>query len=743
MASTRQAPPVDLFYDPPPPPMFDTAPPKPRPQLQPSAMPLQPMNNPIVQPDVVLEPPIIFMPPQSPTKSHAPPSPPRPTHPLNVIPPLPPPIYPQFPTDSPQKHLPPQLVRPYHPPPPQRPLFSTFTSNFAPLEQENYMLPMSRNENFAEFPEPSYARKDLLKRSFSDVTHSDRPFKKGRLEEDAIIEIPEPEEMPLVEDDGGKPSYSYAMMIGMAILRAPNRRLTLSQIYEWISATFAFFREDTKHSWHNSIRHNLSLRKDFSKVERPKGDAGKGSYWVIVPGNEHTFLKDRPRKSNNLANMTLNAHTMRPEPLPIAAPLAQALAPNPWLGQAKMPVPAPIIPALPELSSDATLPASDDNLNEDDVADFEINTLTQAPPSSPPQAMNSSPPAAAFTHRRIGSSPGRQQHPSSGLNRKRITTMDDSGYFSSLESSVLRSNKVVLTSEIDLIPIQKRKKHGRAEDEILRIRSSSHDVTPSHRRFRSLGSDDLLSSSPMRPTPPSGLNPMTPSFEFKKPARPPPSISPNTQLREYRRALQDCSTSPIKGLGEPVGYNQVFKSPGASLLNQFDDNFEIFTDVTDITNPTTPALLASSPLKFSVKRPSLTRASTTANVLSEITSGSVRYNAARTPSKGPILKPTPRSTWLSGGSPLKHSSTNPVMFEAANDLFVNFDMFVADENSDEGEGVDIVKGFQKIGGAANTSNNNPNAINILPATASLKDISPPKSTLLRPGLGARSLTSRF
>jgi hypothetical protein len=64
--------------------------------------------------------------------------------------------------------------------------------------------------------------------------------KKQKLVKDIKVEdvdgpLPEPDQMPSVEDDGNKPSYSYAMLIGMAILRAPSRRLTLAQIYKWIS----------------------------------------------------------------------------------------------------------------------------------------------------------------------------------------------------------------------------------------------------------------------------------------------------------------------------------------------------------------------------------------------------------------------------------------------------------------------------------------------------------------------------
>ncbi|KAK9247462.1 hypothetical protein V1506DRAFT_531990 [Lipomyces tetrasporus] len=111
-------------------------------------------------------------------------------------------------------------------------------------------------------------------------------------------EIPPPYLMPPVHDDGEKPPFSYATLIGMAILRAPNRRLTLSQIYKWINDTFAWYRKCDA-GWQNSIRHNLSLNKAFSKQERPKDDPGKGNYWIVEPGCEYLFMKGRPRKSNS------------------------------------------------------------------------------------------------------------------------------------------------------------------------------------------------------------------------------------------------------------------------------------------------------------------------------------------------------------------------------------------------------------------------------------------------------------
>ena len=692
---------------------------KPRPQLQPSAMPLQPLMNPNSHPEPVLSPPLSAPPQPSPLKSTTISSPPKPNYNNLDLIHIPPPSEHVF-TDSPVKKLHPQpplpSSRPVCPPMPfQRPMFTTFNSNLEAFEAEPYRAPSTSNENFADFPEPQYTRKQNLKRSYSESTPmDDRLAKKSKAEEAQPTFVPDPEDMPSLEDDGNKPSYSYAQMIGMAILRAPNRRLTLSQIYDWIATTFSYYRNDPKRGWHNSIRHNLSLNKAFMKMERPKSDSGKGSYWVIVPGQEHNFVKDKTRKAQPALAMGPQAIMQTTQSF--AQPLAEALAPNPqFTTTSQRPQTAP---ALPELSSDATLPASDSALEEDENVDF---APLSPPRSSPPQALNSSPPVVAGGHRRNVSSPSNVLRPSSGTKRKRMsTTMDDSGYFSSIDSSILRnSNKsaIILTSEIDLEPPTKKLKRGRAEEEIARIRSSSHDLTPSHRRFRSLGSADILSSSPLRQSPLSKLNPMTPSVVFKKPMRPPPSISPNSQLNLHRQAMSAFMNSPAKSLGlsgdEFSTYSPAFKWPGSANHNTFEDHFEVYSDSGRM--PATPGL-ASSPLKR-VTRPSVSRANTT-GILSDVSSGNARLNP-KTPSKFPILKPNPQI--FVGGSPGKMDVMLPP-FEH-DDLF-DFGHF-ADENSDDGEGLDLTKGFQKIG-----------------APQPMKAISPVKKAA-RPALGARTNTSRF
>ena len=402
-------------------------------------------------------------------------------------------------------------------------------------------------------------------------------------------DLPAPDSFPPLHDDGSKPSHSYAQLIGMAILRAPNRRLTLAQIYKWISDAFTFYNAADA-GWQNSIRHNLSLNKAFIKQERPKDDPGKGNYWAIQPGMEHQFIKEKPVKKANLPNENLLsanlAHVNQPESVPFNTPIPAPELPS----QSTYALPEPQqLPLISELSSDATIPASDAfNPEPEKEGADELPPSSPLIQSSPPAAMmHSSPPVPRQQPRRNDTPPPVPRFPSSSRSRshkRKFASMDDSGYFSSLDSSAMRPHGVgrLLTSGAD----RTRIKRGRAEEEIARIRGSSYD-SPTKRRVMS--SFAPPSSSPLRRAKKHDstqmLPPLTPTVKLKPPMRPPPTVSPNTNLQLHRDKVREMVGSPLRGirvLDENIPWSPAFNlatlDENSYMLSDFGAEFDIFAD---------------------------------------------------------------------------------------------------------------------------------------------------------------------
>jgi hypothetical protein len=48
-------------------------------------------------------------------------------------------------------------------------------------------------------------------------------------------------DMHVEKNTEGKPPYSYAMLIRYAIENSPNKKLTLSEIYAWVTEHYPFY----------------------------------------------------------------------------------------------------------------------------------------------------------------------------------------------------------------------------------------------------------------------------------------------------------------------------------------------------------------------------------------------------------------------------------------------------------------------------------------------------------------------
>lgn len=95
-----------------------------------------------------------------------------------------------------------------------------------------------------------------------------------------------------------KPPFSYIALIVMAIQNSTAKKMTLNEIYQYLSTHFSFFQGQYQ-GWKNSVRHNLSLNECFIKLPKAMGKPGKGHYWTIDPNCEFMFeegsFRRRPR----------------------------------------------------------------------------------------------------------------------------------------------------------------------------------------------------------------------------------------------------------------------------------------------------------------------------------------------------------------------------------------------------------------------------------------------------------------
>ncbi|XP_049539346.1 forkhead box protein K1-like [Anopheles darlingi] len=118
--------------------------------------------------------------------------------------------------------------------------------------------------------------------------------------------------------ESDKPPYSYAQLIVQAISASPEKQLTLSGIYSFISKNYPYYRTGANKGWQNSIRHNLSLNRYFIKVPRSQDEPGKGSFWRIDPSSELKLIDQSYRKRRQRGSQCFRTPFGMPRSAPVS-----------------------------------------------------------------------------------------------------------------------------------------------------------------------------------------------------------------------------------------------------------------------------------------------------------------------------------------------------------------------------------------------------------------------------------------
>ena len=107
---------------------------------------------------------------------------------------------------------------------------------------------------------------------------------------------PEPNE----SNDLKKPKMSYAELIKESLMKNPDVKLTSTDIYKTISASYPYYEMENK-DWKNSIRHCLTIYDIFTKISQDRG-----SYWTLTENLSESDLEHIELSKNGEKEQELN-----------------------------------------------------------------------------------------------------------------------------------------------------------------------------------------------------------------------------------------------------------------------------------------------------------------------------------------------------------------------------------------------------------------------------------------------------
>ncbi|KAH8831962.1 hypothetical protein DL96DRAFT_1589513 [Flagelloscypha sp. PMI_526] len=180
-----------------------------------------------------------------------------------------------------------------------------------------------------------------------------------RLKHELNIHYSQPLTLESVQDPGPEQRpVNLVALTQVAILSSQNQQLKLQEIYSALAERFEFFRANSgeKAPWKGSIRHMLSLHKEFVQVDRK--ERGRGRPWVVTGLTGYTRQRHRSGRGGRRGSTSSPGSPSIPEPLPPVREVESTTEPLEYLPfPLDVPFPPDIVNTIqfqPEWYSDTT-----------------------------------------------------------------------------------------------------------------------------------------------------------------------------------------------------------------------------------------------------------------------------------------------------------------------------------------------------------------------------------------------------